>query len=622
MSDHLRDMDRKPWFGEYELCKMPNTMEPYPNEPVHKFLDVAAKKYPNSGIVQLGTMMKYGEIRNHVLRLAAALTGLGVEKGDRVATILPTCIQFAISDYAISRTGAVHIPASFLEPEYVLEHKFKEGSPKVLICLADDPNADVNTAKSLARKTGIETVIVTKVEDYSPAPPDHEKIDDTLWFTDLIKDNPPSSSEVEIDNEKDLETLLFSGGTTGLPKGCMLTHKNILANVLQTVATFGPLVELLNGKFSVLIGIPFYHAYGHVIMHTITHTGATQLLVTDARDTKSMISMIKKYYPILQFGVPTQYMNMLKEELDEISILGVSGSAALPPEIQEKFENKSKGGLMEGYGLSECSPNTHFNPSLTIRMLGGRNKTKLQEKVSKLVEPVVKLGLGTATRYIDAKIIGKGFAKILPVMMNGANKPERKKDDKRGSIGIPFVDTQIKITGDDGTELSSKDLIEGKIGEMYIKGPQRMLGYWPEPGTGLDEEGYVHTGDVVRMDKNGYFYIVDRVKDMIIISGLKVYSREIDDILYNHPAVDIAATIGVPDPDRPGSERVKVYIQLKDEYKGKVKEEEFIQYLKDKVAKYAVPQKINFIDNMPLTGVQKVDKKTLRTMEETSTEVG
>lgn len=613
---YLRDMDEKPWFGEYELCNMQSTMEPYVKTPVYYLLEVAARKYPESGIVQLGTMLKYGEILDCVLRLSAALKDLGVEKGDRVATILPTSIQFVISDYAISRTGAVHIPASFLEPASVLTHKFKEGTPKVLICLADDPNADMDTIKSLAKKSEIKKIIITKVEDYSLNTPEHEDIDGALWLADLIKKYPPSPPEIDIDNEKDLETLLFSGGTTGVPKGCMLTHKNITANVYQSVATFGPLIEALNGKFSVLIGIPFYHAYGHVIMHTITHTGATQLLVTDARDTKAMIGMIKQYFPILQFGVPTQYMKMLAEELDEISILGVSGSAALPPDVQEKFEQKSKGGLMEGYGLSECSPNTHFNPSLTIRMLGGRNKSKFQKMISKRGEPLLRLGLGTATKYLDGKAIGKGFSRILPMLMKGARSPQRKKDDKKGSIGIPFVDTKIKVMDDAGSELSYEDLLEGKVGEMWINGPQRMLGYWPDAGSGLDEDGYVHTGDVVRMDENGYFYIVDRIKDMIIVSGLKVYSREIDDLLYNHPAVEVAAAIGTPDPDRPGSERVKVYIQLKPEHKGKVEEDEFREFLRDKVAKYAVPQAVVFIDEMPLTGVQKVDKKSLRKLEE------
>lgn len=172
------------------------------------------------------------------------------------------------------------------------------------------------------------------------------------------------------------------------------------------------------------------------------------------------------------------------------------------------------------------------------------------------------------------------------------------------------------IDVDTGKELSWEEMInEGKVGEMLLKGPQRMIGYWPEEGKGFDEEGYIHTGDVVKVDERGYFYIVDRTKDMIIVSGYKVYSRELDDMLYDHPAVAMAATIGVPDPDRPGSERVKVFIQPKPDYKDKVSEQEIISYLQQKVAKYAVPKQVIFLDEMPLTEVQKVNKKYLRERE-------
>jgi len=200
---------------------------------------------------------------------------------------------------------------------------------------------------------------------------------------------------------------------------------------------------------------------------------------------------------------------------------------------------------------------------------------------------------------------------ILPLMMRTATQPEVKKEEKKGSIGIPFVDTEIKVVNESGSELTYEELLDGKTGEMMINGPQRMLGYWPD-ASGLGEGGYVTTGDIVKMDKNGYFYVVDRIKDMINVSGFKVYSREIDDILYTHPAVELAATIGCDDPERPGSERVKVFIQLRTEYKGRVTPEEIRGFLKDKVAKYAQPESVEFVDEIPVTGVGKVDKKELR----------
>jgi len=349
-------------------------------------------------------------------------------------------------------------------------------------------------------------------------------------------------------------------------------------------------------------------------MHTMTYQGATQLLVTDPRDTRSIINMIKEYYPILQIGVPTQYIKMLKEELKGIGILGISGSAALPPDVQEQFEEKSGGGLIEGYGLSECSPNTHINPSLMIRLSGGSGRGAAI--IRKILQIPLRYILGTVIKYMDRKTIGKVSSKLLPILMRLRSRPKFKKEEKKGTVGIPFCDTEIRVIDDSGRELSLDELINGQVGEMCINGPQRMLGYWPEEGSGIDKDGYIHTGDVVKMEDRGYFYIVDRVKDMINVSGNKVYSREIDDILYQHPAVEIAATIGVSDPKRPGSEKVKIYIQLRPEHRGKAKEEAFREYLEDKVARYALPKYIEFIDEMPLTGVQKVDKKTLKAREE------
>jgi len=608
---YLRDLPEKPWFGEYELCRMAFSLAPYPQIPVYHFLEAAARDNPSSGVVQSGVEISYPQILDQVCQLATALCDLGIRKGDRIATILPTSIQFVIADYAISRAGAVHIPSSFLEPDSVLLHKFKEGAPKALICMVEDLGVSVESAKSLADQSGIKTVLLTKRDDFSKAPPKHEERAGVFWLTDLIGKSPAQPPELNLDPDRDLETLLFTGGTTGLPKGCMLSHKNIVANAMQSTATFGPIVDILGGKFSVLIGIPFYHAYGHIIMHTITHIGATQLLVMDPRDTRAMIQTIKEYFPILQFGVPTQYMKMLKEELKDVNVLGVSGSAALPPEIQEQFEKKAGGGVLEGYGLSECSPNTHLNPSLVIRMTGGRENTLLHRTITRLM-PHLKKVMARVRPALEAKTMGKIFSKILPLLMRQANKPERKQGEKKGSIGIPFVDTEIKVVDETGRELTCEELLEGKSGEMLLNGPQRMLGYWPEPGSGIEKDGYVHTGDVVRMDSHGYFYVVDRIKDMINVSGYKVYSREIDDLLYTHPAVDLAATIGVPDPQRQGSERVRIFIQLKPEFQGKTTPDLIKEFLKDKMPKYAQPEKIEFLQELPVTGVGKVDKKILR----------
>lgn len=602
----------KPWFKEYDVLGIPRTLEPYPDAPVFALLDDVAEKYPRMGCVQLGLEMKYPEVKEHADKLATALADLGVKKGDVVATMLPTSIQFIVADYGISKAGAIHVPSSFLEPVELLEHKFREAPLKAMICV----DADLSKVEALGRKLEIENIILTNLEDYSANPPKHKEVAKMLWLTDLIDDYPANPPKVDIDVKKDLETLLFTGGTTGMPKGCMLTHRNVTANALQGAAMFGPVSKVMEGNIAVLIGLPFFHSYGHSVMHSVTSTGFKQLLIPDARDTSSMLKMMKEYYPTMQMGVPTQYMKMLKEELKGAGVLGLSGSAALPPEVQEKFERSGGGTLLEGYGLSECSPTTHLNLSVMFKLFGGRNRVKHNNRLLQmpLIIPIIRFFL---------RLIGpKNFGRLQTRFVSSKIKPKKrvssaKTEEKRSTIGVPYPDTDIKVVDvDTGATLSWDEIIgEGKTGEMCITGAQRMLGYWPEEGSGLDEEGYVHTGDVIRVDESGYFYIVDRTKDMIIVSGYKVYSREIDDLLYEHPAVEMAAAIGVPDPERPGSERVKVCIQLKPEHKGTAKEEEFIEYLRDKVAKYAVPKYVEFIDEMPLTEVQKVNKKALRDRE-------
>lgn len=601
-----------PWFKEYEIVGIPRTLQPYPNEPTHYFLDQAAEKRPRLGCVQMGLEITYPELKDHADRFANALAAMGVEKGDRVATLLPTSVQFIVADAGISKAGAVHVPCSFLEAQDTLAHKFTESSPKAIICLEEH----LTLAESLREFMGAPNIIITSVDDYSDRTSPHAEVPDAMWLTEVIAQAKPEPPRVDIDPNRDLETLLFTGGTTGLPKGCMLTHRNIVANAQQNPAMFGPIARILEGNVSVLIGLPFFHSYGHCIMHTMINGVYNLLIVTDPRDTKAMLRMIHEYNPVLQFGVPTQFMKLLEEDIKATRVIGISGSAALPPNVQEKFEQESKTFVSEGYGLSELSPVTHFNGSANIRAMGGRKMVPIMNKL--LFNPVNRAFMNFQARMLGPKLYGKMFLGILGIVADRNRKSDKLKSvEKRATIGIPVPDTVVKVIEvDTGRALSFQQMIEeGVVGEMLLDGPQRMLGYWPEPGRGLDEEGFVHTGDVVKMDENGYFSIVDRTKDMAIVSGYKVYTRELDDILYDHPATEVAAAIGVPDPEREGSERIKVFIQLREDYKGKVVEEDYMAYLKEKVAKYAVPRSITFLDELPLTEVFKVNKKVLREME-------
>ncbi len=606
-----------PWMKEYKLLGIPSTFKPYPDKPVFHLLDEAARKYKKNGLIQYDYKMTYPEVKDNAEKLASAFARLGLAKGDRVATILPTSIQFVICDYAISRAGLVHIPSSSLEPFETLKHKFDEGTPKVLICMAHFGE----TAKRIMKKSSIAHLILTKLDDYATDVAElkgHEIVNDVpgaLWLTDILRtetgDRLPSHS---FDVERDIETLLFTGGTTGVPKGCMLTHRNVYANSIQNFYAVGPSARLMRGAIAVLLGLPFFHSYGHSIMHTMTLLGADQILIPEPRDTKSMVRMIRKYRPVIQFGVPAQFMSLAAEDAKDLNILGVSGSAPLPQSAQQSFEQKASGGIMEGYGLSEMSPTTHLNITLMRRLFGGEKG--LRFLVILLGIPGITPLVNLIMRLQGTRMTGKITSALTGFLLKSTGKKEKRKNvERRGTIGIPFPDTEVKILDvDDGRTLSWDEVLAGKTGEMCLKGPQRMMGYWPNSGSGLDDEGYVRTSDVVRVDDRGYFYVVDRTKDMIIVGGYKVYSREVDEILHHHPDIAEAATVGVPDPEREGSERVVVFVKLKSGHKSKITPEGIIKYLSDRVAKYAVPKAVGIVDELPVTAVQKVDKKALREM--------
>ena len=610
-----------PWHKEYTVTGIPASLKPYPDKPVYDLLYTTAKKYKKNGLIQYNHKVTYPELRDKVDRLATAFCNLGLKKGDRVAAILPTSIQFVLTDYAISRAGLVHIPSSSLDSVSSLEHKFNEGTPRALVTLAE--HADV--AVQVMKKCKIEYLILCNLDDFSKSsgtastPKGPGVPAGALWMTDLIDRTPPAPPDIAFDVENDIETLMFTGGTTGLAKGCMLTHRNIYANSMQGMYAFGLQAVLLKGAITVLMGLPFFHTYGHSVMHNMTLLGFNQILVPDPRDTEGMIQMIKEHCPLMQFGVPTQFMK-LSEELDGYAMLGVSGSAALPTNVQDKFESKAGGGIMEGYGLSEMSPTTHLNTSFLVRLFGGRTTMKINTIILSIPGNLAFLNFLlrlAGTRNVGL-VVTKAFAlmaKLTSKKPDSAKKTTARAAEKRGTIGIPYPDVEVRfLSVETGKEVPVEEMMKGARGEMLLRGPNRMLGYWPDRGTGIDEEGFIHTSDVVRIDENGFFYIVDRTKDMIIVSGYKVYSREVDDILYHHPKVEMAATVGIPDPEREGSERVAVYIQPREKFRGSITEEEIIDYLKQKVAKYAVPRAVMIIDSMPLTEVHKVNKKLLREM--------
>jgi long-chain acyl-CoA synthetase len=450
------------------------------------------------------------------------------------------------------KTGAAHVPCSLMHKAADLVYEIGESGAETVIC----SELSLEKVNSIRDKTGIRNVIVTSVMDYSPQEPELEAIGDVYQFRELVENYAPEPPHVEIDPMNDLAVLPFTGGATGLPKGVMLTHHNRIVAIMQTAWAYEPLKLGIRGKASGMLPIPLFHTYGHMMMHFGVYWGLKAYLLPDPRDTDTLVHMLMKYRPFFCACVPTQYSRLVAGGLGKITTMFVSTTAALAPEIAQKFRQETGVPITEAYGLTETGGGTHMNLS--------------------------------------------SFSKITGFMPY----------EKFGSIGIPLPDTDVKIVDlDTGGEAAA-----GKEGELWVRGPQVMIGYWPEAGKGL-VDGWLATGDVVKMEEDGYFYITDRLKDMANVSGLKVYTRLVDDALYEHAAVGDAVAIGIPDPERPGSERIKAFIRLKPEYEGRVTAEEIISHCREKLPAYAVPKFVEFRSELPLTVTLKLFKRQLREEE-------
>jgi len=545
----------KPWLKGYNLgpYKLPQTKEPYPKITVHSLLDATAAEFPDrAACFYLGNEISYKELKLYADSLAAALAGLGVRKGDKVATILPNCPQFIISDFGILKAGATHVPCSVLHKAADLIYEIGDSGAETVIC----SDGSLELVNSIKDKTKIKRIIVTSPMDYSSEKPELKQIPGTYQLRDLIANHEPKPPEVEIDPMKDLAILVFTGGATGLPKGVMLTHYSRLVAMTHIAWYVEPLKVGIRGKTSILMPIPLFHQYGHLMMHFGVYWGLKIYQLPDPRDTDMLVELLTKYRPFLCVCVPTQYTRLILKGLGRIQTMFMSGAAALAPEVAQKFKQQTGVPITEAYGLTETGGGTHINLS--------------------------------------------SFSKITGFMAS----------EKLGSIGIPMPDTEVKIIDLE----TGEEAPPGKEGELCVRGPQVMKGYWPEPGKGL-VDGWLPTGDVVRMDEEGYFYITDRVKDMANVSGLKVYTRLVDDVLYEHPAVGDAVAIGIPDPERPGSDRIKAFIRLKKEQEGGITADDIINHCKEKLPPYAVPRFVEFRKELPLTVTEKLFKRQLREEE-------
>lgn len=543
----------KPWLKSYKLgpYKLEHSLAPFPKEPVYKALDDAAAAYPTQTAIHfLGRTIKYNALKRQVDRLAAAMAALGVKKGDKVCMFLPNCMEFILGDWAIMKAGAAVVPTSILRKDEGIIHELGTSESKVVIC----QESSLERILGLRDVCKFEHIIVTADEGY-----DLEEVKQPLpqgvyELRALLKEYTPEPPSVEIDPEEDLCELAFTGGATGLPKGVMITHFNRMSCIKQGFPwLLKPIMRGLAGKASVMIPVPMFHAYGHYAHQAGAYMGLRVIILPDPRDIDLIVEHILEYRPLLIPTVPTQLIRIVESDIGRLNILLMSGSAPLPLEVSDAIKEKIGTRVSEGYGLTETAPLTHFNLS--------------------------------------------AFSKITGFMA-----------EEKPGIGIPAPDTECKLIEiDTGAEVPV-----GQPGELLIRGPQVMKGYWPEEGSGLTEDGWLPTGDIAVMDDDGYFTVVDRTKDMVNVSGMKVYTAEVDEVLYQHPGVFMAAAFGVPDPQISGSERVMAVIQLRDEHKGNVTAEDVQAFCKEHLPPYAVPKFVRFKDELPLTVTDKVFKKVLR----------
>ncbi|EPZ39620.1 MULTISPECIES: long-chain-fatty-acid--CoA ligase [Anoxybacillus] len=547
----------KPWLALYPQ-QVPHSID-YPRKPLQQFLKEAAEQFPHKTAIHfLGKELTYKEIYEQAIKLASYLQQLGLEKGDRVSIMLPNCPQAVISYYAVLFAGGIVVQTNPLYTERELQYQLNDSGAKIIIAL------DLLYPRIIKVKahTNVEHMIITSIKDYLPFPKNvlypfvqkkqtgmivrvkHEG--DCHLFTKALSLASGKVKEAHVDPVEDVALLQYTGGTTGFPKAAMLTHYNLTANTFMCTKW---MYKCERGNESILGVLPFFHVYGMTAVMNLSIMEGYKMILLPKFDVETTLKTIEKQRPTLFPGAPTIYIALLnhpslkKYDLSSIKIC-ISGSAPLPVEVQEQFETVTGGKIIEGYGLTEASPVTHSN-------------------------------------FIwDGKRI-------------------------KGSIGVPWPDTEAMIVSLETGERANVN----EIGEIVVRGPQVMKGYWnrPEETAATLRDGWLYTGDLGYMNDEGYFFVVDRKKDMIIASGYNVYPREVEEVLYEHPKVQEAVVIGVPDAYR--GETVKAFIVLKEGEQ--CTEEELDQFMRSKLAAYKVPRIYEFRKELPKTAVGKILRRAL-----------
>lgn len=531
------EVSEKRWLKHYPE-DVPTEVD-IPNISLVQLLRNTVERYPNhQALTFYGKEITYSELYEQVRHFASALQAKGLKKGDRVAIMLPNCPQYVISYYGILLAGGIVTQINPMLVGSELVHLLNDSDSTTLVIY--EPLIEVY--EKVASKTNVKGVIsVQFAGEETPK-------DGVIPFTQFIQHSTGNVSEYVVDPKEDIAILQYTGGTTGRSKGAMLTHRNLVANVVQPHEFFKSSITLGEERF--LTVIPLFHVFGMTSgMNLSIYVGANNILLPRF-EIEEVLQTIKEGQPTIFPGVPTMYIAITnhpdaeKYGIDSIEICN-SGSAPLPVESIHAFERKTGATILEGYGLTEAAPTTHVN-----------------------------------TLFSERKV---------------------------GSVGIGVPSTDYKIVD---LETGEKELPPGEEGELIIKGPQVMKGYWnmPEETEKTLRNGWLYTGDIARIDEDGYLYIVDRTKDLIIASGYNVYPRDVEEVIYEHPAVLEAAVVGVPDDYR--GETVKAVIVLKEGEQ--VTEEEMIDFCRENIAAYKVPRVVEFRKELPKSAIGKILRRKIQ----------
>jgi len=551
----------RPWmkFQVQELTRA-HAVEGSPEKkPLYAVVTESAKRYPqNVSIHYQGRNFTYSELDDLSSRFATALVSLGVRRGDRVAIFLPNAPQFVFAFFGILKAGAIAVSNNPLYKERELEHQLNDSGAEVIIAPNDvvKGNDLYESLERCRKRTRLRHVITTSLTDYLPglkrslsglAGIKRVSRANTLNFVTLLSSSVPMATFPEVDPLEDVAVLQYTGGTTGISKGAMLTHYNLYSNAART-ANYLPLTP---NDVSLAV-LPLFHIYGLTTAMNAPFFASSQAVLLPSFHVSQVMKTIQRRKVTSFCGVPSMYIAIINnpkvKDFDLRSVrVCVSGGSALPLEVRKWFIALTGGKLVEGYGLSETSPITHCNP---------------------LTEGGVK----------------------------------------EGSMGVPYPETDAMIVDLDDP---LKALPTGSVGELAVKGPQVMKGYWNNEAetAKVIHDGWFLTGDIAKMDADGYFYIVDRKKDMVDVGGFKVYPRDVEEVLFEHPGIREAAVIGIPDEF--SGEAVKAFVVKRDEASS-LTEKEVIDFCAARLVKFKVPKKVEFIPELPKTLIGKVLRRKLK----------